>query len=483
LLHELLSEAGSIWITLDDNEVHRARMMLDAIFGEQNFVAIAVWQKRFSPDNDETYLTAIHDYVICYAKSKSRLSFNRFDRTQEADDRYENPDNDPRGPWTSSDLTRREYREHDFYPISLPGGREVYPAAGRSWSIPKATFEALVKDNRIWFGPDGNAMPRRKRFLAEVSTGIVPTSWWSSVLFGNNQDGKKEIVQIFSEESNIFQTPKPTMLIERILSLVTQPQAIILDSFAGSGTTAHAVLAANKKDSGDRKFILVEFEEYADNLTAERVRRVIGGYRFKGTQREELMRKSLTFTDLKKSTKLLHDIAGLENIYGHQFDNIDKKVKDGELIVEGVKAVTERVEGLGGSFTYCTLGEAIEMDRMLTGECLPSFQQLGALLFHMATNEAIDPAKVHEMADGHGYLGESASFHVWLIYKPELDFLKSRDSALTLTKSKEFAAQKPGKRHLVFAPAKFVSQKVLDEEKVPVEFAPLPWALYRIERS
>ena len=273
------------------------------------------------------------------------------------------------------------------------------------------------------------------------------------------------------------------MLIERILSLVTQPQAIILDSFAGSGTTAHAVLAANKKDSGDRKFILVEFEEYADNLTAERVRRVIGGYRFKGTQREELMRKSLTFTDLKKSTKLLHDIAGLENIYGHQFDNIDKKVKDGELIVEGVKAVTERVEGLGGSFTYCTLGEAIEMDRMLTGECLPSFQQLGALLFHMATNEAIDPAKVHEMADGHGYLGESASFHVWLIYKPELDFLKSRDSALTLTKSKEFAAQKPGKRHLVFAPAKFVSQKVLDEEKVPVEFAPLPWALYRIERS
>ena len=484
LLHELLGEAGSIWITLDDNEVHHARMILDEIFGEQNFVAIAVWQKRFSPDNDETYLTAIHDYVICYAKNISQLTFNRFDRTQEADDRYDNPDNDSRGPWTSSDLTRREYREHDFYPISLPSGREVYPASGRSWSIPKASFEALIKDKRIWFGPDGNAMPRRKRFLSEVSTGIVPTSWWSSSFFGNNQNGKKEIAQIFSEKSDIFQTPKPTTLIERILSLVTHPQAIILDSFAGSGTTAHAVLAANAKDGGERKFILVECEEYADSLTAERVRRVIGGYSFKGTQREELLKKPLTFTDLKKADKLLHEIAGIENLYAHDFDKIDKKVKDGELLVEGVKSVTERVEGLGGSFTYCTLGEAVDLERMLTGENLPAFAQLGALLFHMATSEAVDPAAMIEREDGHGYLGESAAFHLWLIYKPDLDFLKSRDSALTLTKARELAASKPaGKRHLVFAPAKFVSQKVLDEEQVPVEFAPLPWALYRIERS
>ncbi len=484
LLHELLGEAGSIWITLDDNEVHHARMMLDEIFGEQNFVAVAVWQKRFSPDNDETYLTSIHDYVICYAKSKTQLLFNRFDRTQEADDRYDNPDNDPRGPWTSSDLTRREYREHDFYPISLPSGREVYPASGRSWSIPKPTFKTLVKDNRIWFGPDGNAMPRRKRFLTEVSTGIVPTSWWSSSFFGNNQDAKKEIAQIFSEESNIFQTPKPTKLIERILSLVTHQNSIILDSFAGSGTTAHAVLAANARDGGERKFILVECEEYADSLTAERVRRVIGGYSFKGTQREELLKKSLTFTDLKKADKLLHDIAGIENLYTHDFDKIDKKVKDGELLVEGVKSVTERVEGLGGGFTYCTLGEAVDLERMLTGENLPGFDQLGALLFHMATSEALDPAAIIEREDGCGYLGDSSAFHVWLIYKPDLGFLKSRDSALTLTKARELAASKPaGKRHLVFAPAKFVSQKVLDEEKVPVEFAPLPWALYRIERS
>lgn len=166
----------------------------------------------------------------------------------------------------------------------------------------------------------------------------------------------------------------------------------------------------------------------------------------------------------------------------HRFDKIEKKVKDGVLTVEGVNTVTEKTEGLGGSFTYCTLGAAIDMDKMLTGEALPDFGQLGALLFHMATNEAIDPAKVSEK-DGHGYLGESTAFHVWLIYKPDLEFLKSREAALTLAKARDLVAMKPGKKHLVFAPAKFVSQKLLDEEKIPVEFAPLPWALYRVERG
>ncbi len=281
---------------------------------------------------------------------------------------------------------------------------------------------------------------------------------------------------------DIFITPKPVELIARILTLATTEHSIVLDSFAGSGTTGHAVLATNKEDGGDRKFILVECEKYADDLTAERVRRVINGYSFQGRQREELLKQSLTFSDLKKADKLLAQIASIENLDGHRFDKIEKKVKDGELIVEGIKAIKERTEGLGGSFTYCTLGEAVDMDRMLTGENLPSFDSLGALLFHMATNEAINPAKVFEK-DGQGYLGESATFHVWLIYKPDLDFLKSRDSALTLTKAKALAESKPGKRHLVFAAAKFVSQKLLDEEKVPVEFAPLPWALYRVERG
>lgn len=256
----------------------------------------------------------------------------------------------------------------------------------------------------------------------------------------------------------------------------------MLDSFAGSGTTAHAVLAANAKDNGNRQFILVECEDYADTLTAERVRRVISGYAFSGTQREELMREKLNFTSLKNADKLLQHIESIENLDGHRFERIKKEVKDGELIVTGEKTVAERTEGLGGSFTFCTLDAPLEMDKLLTGEQLPSFEALGSVLFHMATNAAFDPAQLIEQ-DGHGYLGESPAFHVWLIYKPELAFLKSADAALTLAKARALVEQKPGKRHLVFAPARFVSQKLLNEEGLPVEFAPLPFALYRVERQ
>ena len=279
-------------------------------------------------------------------------------------------------------------------------------------------------------------------------------------------------------------TPKPSSLIERVLEIGAGNDALVLDSFAGSGTTAHAVLAANRKDGGDRKFILVECEDYADRLTAERVRRVINGYAYTGTQRETLLEKNLTFTDLKKADKLLNQIAGIENLEAHCFDKIEKKVKDGVLTVEGVKAIKEKTEGLRGAFTYCTLGDAVDMDKLLTGEALPSFAQLGALLFHTATNEAINPAKATEPdTHGLGYLGESSAFHVWLIYQPDLTFLQSREAALTLAKARALAEAKPGKRHLVFAPAKFVSQKLLDAERILVEFAPLPWALYRVERG
>jgi len=487
LLHELLSEAGTIWITLDDNEVHRARLMLDAIFGEDNFIATCIWHKNYSPKPSAKYFSEDHDYLLVYSKSKNDWLPNLLERTEDMDARYDNPDNDPRGPWKSGDLSARNYYSEGNYPIICPSGRNIpSPPSGRYWVISANKFSEMDKDNRIWWGENGDNVPSIKRFLSEVKSGRVPQTLWEYSEVGHTQDAKKELLSIFDFESSadVFVTPKPVLLLKRILELATNEYSIILDSFTGSGTTAHAVLAANAKDGGNRKFILVECEEYADNLTAERVRRVINGYSFQGTQREELMRKSITFNDLKKADKLLHQIAGIENIESHRFDKIEKKVKDGELVVEGIKAVTERVEGLGGSFTYCTLGEAIDMDRMLTGESLPEFCQLGALLFHIATNEAIDPGTVAIGNDGHGYLGESSAFHVWLIYKPDLEFLKSRDSALTLSKAKAFAAAKPeGKRHLVFAPAKFVSQKVLDEEKVPVEFAPLPWALYRIERS
>ena len=220
-------------------------------------------------------------------------------------------------------------------------------------------------------------------------------------------------------------------------------------------------------------------EDYADKLTAERVRRVIHGYEFCGTQKTELMREKITWSRLK-SQKLTPEVEAIENLHGHEYDRIRRQVKNGELIVTGEQSVAERTEGLGGSFTYCTLGDPVELDKLLTGETLPPYQGLGAALFHMATNRALDPQAVRE-ADC--YLGEAGGQHVWLIYKPDLDWLKSPEAALTLTRAKAFASTDPEKRHLVFAPARYVSQRMLAEQNIPAEFVPLPFALYRIDRS
>jgi adenine-specific DNA-methyltransferase len=289
----------------------------------------------------------------------------------------------------------------------------------------------------------------------------------------------------FSLDDDVFITPKPTPLIERVLALATDADSVVLDSFAGSGTTAHAVLAANAKDGGNRRFILVECEDYADSLTAERVRRVINGYRFQGTQREELHREGLTFSKLKKADALLGHVESIKNLEGHRFDRIKAEVKDGALIITGEKQVEERTEGLGGAFTFCTLGDPVELDRLLTGESLPTVESLAALLFHTATNQAqpVRDEAEPEVVDGCRYLGASTAMHLWLIYAPDLAFLQSREAALTLSRARAIATAKPDKPNLVFAAARFVSQRILSDERLNVEFAPLPFALYRVERT
>jgi len=339
-------------------------------------------------------------------------------------------------------------------------------------------FRALEAINRVWFGVDGNSQPNIIRYIDEIE-GFVPWTWWPSDEVGHTDEAKKEMHSLFGRE-DAFPTPKPIRLLNRIIQIATRKDSIVLDSFAGSGTTAHAVLAANARDSGSRSFILVEMEDYADKLTAERVRRVIKGYDFKGTQRTELMRERLNWRAISNAGDLVHKVEAIENLQGHEYDRIKKEVKDGELIVTGEKTVDERAEGLGGSFTYCTLGEPVELDRILSGETLPSYEGLGSALFHMATSHALDPARVRE-ADF--YLGGVQGQHVWLIYKPDLDWLKSPEAALTLARAKQFAGVDPQARHLVIAPARFVSQKMLAEQNIPVDFVPLPFALYRIERS
>lgn len=489
LLHDLLSDTGSLWITLDDNEMHNARGLLDAIFGAENFLGVVIWEKADSPRMDADFFSTSHDCLIAYAKAKSSVLFQRVDQEDEAPEHYNMEDEEGRKYYLKplramgGQGETREARPNLYFGLSAPDNTKVFPKLqdGRDgawrWSPKKLARES----QRIEWRQGKAGWTPYFRIYADTAAGRPPETIFYNADVGSSRTAKAQIKAIFGGTAS-FETPKPLGLLEKILEIATSPDSIVLDSFAGSGTTAHAVLTTNGNDGGNRKFILVECEDYADTLTAERVRRVINGYDYTGTQREELLRKSLTFTDLKKADKLLDQIASIENLDGHRFDSIDKKVKDGELIVEGVKAIAERTEGLGGGFTYCTLGAAIEMDKLLTGEALPSFEQLGALLYHMATNEAFNPANAFEK-DGHGYLGESAAFHVWLIYKPELDFLKSREAALTLTKAKALVESKPSKRHLVFAPAKFVSQKLLDAENLPVEFAPLPFALYRVERS
>ena len=287
---------------------------------------------------------------------------------------------------------------------------------------------------------------------------------------------KQELLEIFGDASTSFQTPKPVKLISRILDIATTKDSLVLDSFAGSATTAHAVLFANKNDTGNRKFILVESESYAESLTCERIIRVVNGYSFTGIKKDVLHTESISFSSLKKADKILHTIQGIENLEKHKYDAIKKELKNDTLTVYGEKKITDKVDGLGGSFTFCTLGDPIDIDKILTGESLPPYEAIGAWLYHTATGEALEPSSIK--ADEF-FLGESSGYYVWLIYKPNLDFLKSRESALTLNFAEKISQQK-GKKHLVFAPAKYVPNKTL--LPLGVEYAPLPFALYRVEK-
>ncbi len=283
LARSLLRSDGLIYISIDDGEVAGLRLMLNEIFGEENFLANIVWQKKYSPQNDEKYFSDSHEHLVVYAKSKESFQIGLLPRTDEANARYKNPDNDPRGAWKSSDLTRQEYRARDDYEIISPKtGKGFRPPKGNSWGRPKEVVEALIKDNRIWFGPDGNAVPSLKRFLSEVKQGITPQTIWYREEVGDTQEGKKTIKEFFGDVS-VFETAKPHRLIQRaMLTGAVKNNDIVLDFFAGSGTTGHAVMMQNFQDGGNRRFILVQLPEPMDRddfptisaLVRERLRRV-----------------------------------------------------------------------------------------------------------------------------------------------------------------------------------------------------------------
>uniref|UniRef100_UPI00333FF85D site-specific DNA-methyltransferase n=1 Tax=Sphingorhabdus sp. TaxID=1902408 RepID=UPI00333FF85D len=314
LLRELLSEKGSIWITLDDNEVHRARMVLDEIFGDANFVTCIAWHKRISPANDAKLFSGDHDLILVYAKDISQWQPNRMEYEEAQLANFSNPDSDSRGLWNSSAYTcAKTADEHPnlYYPITNPNtGEEVWPSKSRVWAYEKKTHEKNAVEGLVWWGKDGTGkMPRIKKFL-EGRKGVVPRDVWTHEFAGHNQESNMELTQIMGPDA--FSTPKPIRLLERVLQFGSTPDSLILDSFAGSGTTAHAVLKANAKDGGHRKFILVEGEAYADKLTAERVRRAIKGYAWAGNQRETLLEEKITFTQFKKADEWLKKVEAIK---------------------------------------------------------------------------------------------------------------------------------------------------------------------------
>ena len=408
-------------MSIDDNEVHHLRSLMDEVFGEENFVATVVWEKVHAPKSSAKYFSENHDYVAVYAKRRDSFKRNLLPRTKEADARYGNPDDDPRGPWTSDNLSARNPYSKGIYAIHCPGGRVISgPPPGNYWRYSEENFWRLDEDNRIWWGADGNNTPRLKRFLADVQPGMVPETIWSYRDVSHTQGAKKMLLQVFGSELPDF-TTKPFELIQRMVLLSTDPDSIVLDSFAGSGTTAHAVLAQNREDGGNRRFILVECEDYADTVTAERVRRVIKGV---PSARDDALKT-----------------------------------------------------GLGGTFSYFELGRPMRQESLLDGSNLPSWEKLAGYIFFTATGQEFDPAET----DGDtGFIGRTASHDVFLLYEPDVDRLK--DLALSLDMAR--ALPTGSRRKLVFAPIKYLDREFLHKLRIDFQQLPFQIyeAIERLER-
>jgi len=282
LLRKLLCADGAIFISIDDNEVAQLRMIMDEIFGARNFIATVIWQKIDGPKNTAKHFSEDHDYIVIYALQAETWRPHGVPRTEDMVARYKNPDNDPRGVWLLSDLAARNFYAQGRYPITTKSGKVIDgPPAGSYWRVNREKFDELDRDNRIWWGASGTNRPGIKRFLSEVREGVVPQTLWPWKDVGSTRNAKQELSQLMEAKASedLFITPKPTKLLERILQIATDKDSLILDSFAGSGTTAHAVFKLNAADGGIRRFILVEMEKtIAETITTERLKRVIKGY-------------------------------------------------------------------------------------------------------------------------------------------------------------------------------------------------------------
>ncbi len=416
LLKELLSEDGVICISCDDVEVASLISILNEVFGEENKEEIICWRRRHNQPNDKSKpIAKTAEFMVVYAKNLEELkrlkSFNGLPLTGN----FTNPDHDPKGPWASKPWKSGSAQTGTRYSITTPTG-VVYD---EEWLGTQDTFESLLADGRISFPKQGSGLPRKKYYESErFEEGQVAHNFWGHSEFGSNQEASREIREIGIG----FDNPKPTRLIKSIVQIFSTRDSIVLDSFAGSGTTAHAVRSLNKEDGGNRKFILVECEDYADTVTAERVRRVI----------------------------------------------------------QGVPGAQDQVlrEGLGGSFTFCTLGDPIDVESMLTGETLPEYPVLAAYLLHTASGISAGRASL-KRRNKSGLFYSSNTHDYYLLYEPNADYLASSEAMLNEQRAKRISAasRKRGKRAIVFGPGKYIGQRELTA--MGTTFCQLPYEMHR----
>lgn len=368
LARNLLKDDGVIFVSIDDNEVHNLRLLMNEIFGEENFVASIVWQKRTAPDA-RTLISEAHDYILVFAKSlkAGTATLNALPLDEKRKKNYSNPDSDPRGDWASVDLTGQTGRapKSQFYSIKSPSGQTFPPPKGRCWALAESTFYELLKDNRIWFGKDGTSRPRLKKFLSE-SEGQRPWTWWDNKTYGHNQEGNKEVMALF-EGNLVFDNPKPVKLLKKILQLSTTNSSndIVLDFFSGSGTICQSVLELNKNDSGNRKFIAVQLPESTDieasehkatsvanklgyqtvsDISKERIRRVIKKIENEQEAQKQAKAGKLDFGDEKEVPKL--DLGF--KVFKLQSSNFKiwrgNKFENGEQLEKQLDAFTDPVK-------------------------------------------------------------------------------------------------------------------------------------------
>ena len=492
LLRELLAEDGTIFISIDDNEIHRLRSLMDDVFGEGNFAAQITVLCNPKGRVLSNGFADTHEYVLCFTNRNHEGDFSAAKSDEQIKKDY--PDMDEDGErYRELELrnTHREFnrenRKNLWFPfyvepttgkLSLKnqkGWVEVFPVWDDgfegcwTWNPAKVLLDSdLLVAHQV--------KGKWKIYRRDYAKGSrkKPTTVWT---FPDVQSEKGQDAFEAVTGKRFPHPPKAPRLIERLIEIATDENSLILDSFAGSGTTAHAVLAANAKHGGNRRFILIECEDYADSLTAERVRRVINGYKFQGNQREELYSEKITWGNFsKKAQEILEKVESIEQLEGAAYDSVKKEIKDGMLTVTGERKVEEKVPGLGGSFTFCELGAPIQVEGLLTGKDMPGFEALARYVFYTATGQSLE--KVPKPAAS-GFIGESELFRVHLIYKADKEWLRSNEAALDMELVERIAKEnKLGKRAVVFAVAKFMSQKELTGRRI--EFCQLPYAIHRI---